>query len=172
MSVQTGRETQESTDAPSLEEAIQQIINLGEKDPLSVARKIDERYDESWLREELFKLRADVVSHLARMRINGQRRSAMSGLRRGTAPSELMLVGEWIPNVGWKKLADWSEADLRSRENYYRKMSASAIRLAEWCHSCIVLMQAEGVRKLGKVKAPLPLLDEIEIEAVVNGDVI
>ena len=157
----------------SLEEAIQQLINLGEKDPIVIARKIEERHEADWLRDELYALRQDVISELARNRLNGLRRSAMSALRKGKQPTELMLLGEWIPNHkgggGWKKLGEWTIADLRSRENYYRKMSETATKLADWCSECVDLMEAEQVKTLGKVKADLPSLNGVERDIIENG---
>ena len=160
----------------SLEEAIQQLITLGEKDPLIIARKIEKHYEADWLKEELYALREQTISQIARTRINSRRHTAMSALRKGRqAPKELMLLGEWIPNhkggFGWKRLGDWTAADLRSRENYYRKMSGSALRLADWCQRCAQLIEDEGVGTLGKVKAPLPTLNGSEREILENGEV-
>lgn len=173
LSVPKANEDHIANDTLSLEHAIQQLINLGDKDPLVIARKIDERYETNWLRDELYALREDVISDIARRRINGLRRSAMMALRKGKPATELLLLGEWVPDHkgggGWKKLADWTEFDLRSRENYYRKMSATSIRLADWCHECIELMRAEGAKKLGRIKAPLPALSVIEKDAIENG---
>lgn len=173
MNVPTAFEAQSKVGV-SLEEAIQQLINLGANDPLEIARQIEQRYEEEWLRDELYALRQDVISDIARQRINGMRRSAMSALRKGKQPPrELMLLGEWIPNHkgggGWKKLGEWTSADLRSRENYYRKMSGTASRLADWCHTCAELMETEKVRTLGKVKASLPTLNGAEHNILENG---
>lgn len=171
MSVQTVGETQGSDDTLSLEGAIQQLINLGEHDPLSIARKIEQRFEEDWLRDELYALRQDFICDLARNRINGRRRSAMTALRAGKPKTELMLTGEWVPgkNPGWKKLSQWTAEDLRAREHYYRKVSGTMVRLADWCSECVALMEAENVKTLGKVKAPLPTLDDVEEDVLVNG---
>jgi len=144
----------------TLDEVIRQLINLGEKDPLVIARKIEEREDEKWLRDELYALREDTISEMARGRLNGARHSAMKALRKGQpqTKAELLIKGEWVPNFGWKKLADWTAADLRARENYYLKISGTAHKLATWCHECVVLMEVEGVKTLGKLKAELPEL--------------
>jgi hypothetical protein len=155
----------------SLEEAIQQIINLGQHDPLTVTREIEERYEIEWLKEELYALREEFISYLARQRINNRRRSAMTALRKGK-PGDLMLAGEWVPNWGWKRLADWTAADLRSRENYYRKIAGSALLLADWCRQCIEIMETEKAKTLGKVKTPLPALEEVEKDILENGKLV
>jgi hypothetical protein len=157
----------------SLEAEIQRLINLGDKDPLVIARKIDKRQDPQWIKDELYALREEIISEIARGRINSQRHSLMTALRKNkdVKKAELLLLGEWVPNAGWKRLGDWTEADLRSRERYYLKISGTASRLAAWCNDCIELMRAEEVPTLGKVKAPLPELAEAEVLAIENGEV-
>jgi len=163
---------QEPSEVASLEQAVRQLINLGENDPLDIARKIEARYEESWLRDELWALRQDVFSDIARTRINGSRQTAMKALRSGEpmTKAKLLLHSEWVPNEGWKALSSWTADDLQARADYYRRIASTCAHLADWCEDCAALIEAEGVKTLGKVKADLPELGSDDMKMLNGGD--
>lgn len=156
----------------SLEEAIQKLINLGEKDPLNIARAICERNDKDWLLSELEALAEDVVADIARRRLSGQRRSAEIALRPGDeiASAELKLRSFWIPGKGWTRAAELAANDLRVRATWEERLAGSIMRRVEWMREVAGLMDSEGVKKLGQLKATLPALPDDEqgglIEAI------
>lgn len=146
----------------SIEEAIAQLIGLGEKDPLTIVDKLVHRYGEDWLREQSALRAHDVSADLARQMLGSVRRSSEIALRTGDqmSSSELKLRSYWVPESGYKRAADLTVDDLLVRASFYDKLAhASGIRAA-WCRDVAGLMVAEGVKTLGKLKATLPMLPD------------
>lgn len=151
----------------NLEEAIQQLINVGEKDPLEIARKIGKKYDSKWLAAELTAHAEDIISGIARQRLGAMRRSAELALQPGNdnSQNQLRVAKAWIPGVGWKSASDLTADDLRARAEWYDGLVRASARRAEWCREVAGLMEAEGVETLGKLKAQLPALaDGIDLQ--------
>lgn len=157
----------------TLEEAIQQEITLGQKDPLEIARRIAISQGDEWVTEQLALLAEDLVAELARRRLGSQRRGAELALRPGdtAASSELKIRSAWVPGSGWKRAADLTTDDLLMRAAWYERLAGASLRRASWCREVVDLMAQEGVKTLGKLKSALPPLpDEVEplaLEAVV-----
>lgn len=151
----------------TLDEAIAQLIELGEKDPLTIARKIEERHGKDWLLNEIAARVEDYVSDLARRRLSGQRRSAEVALRAGdeVSSSELKIKSFWIPNEGWIRASDLSATHLRARALWEENLMGAIARRVAWLRDVADLMETEGVKKLGQLKKTLPALPELE-EAV------
>lgn len=148
----------------TLEEAIAQLIELGENDPLDIARKLEHRYGEEWLTAELAAHREEIVSEIVRQALGRRRRSATlpaviesSGTKR-----EIMLSPIFIPGEGWKSLGDCTAEDLVAREQFYLKAAGAMVRWASWCRECVEAMREQGVTKLGKLTGPLPQLPEAD----------
>lgn len=153
----------------TLEEAIQQRINLGEKDPLTIARGLCEQSEPDWLLTELQSIAEDVIAGIARQRLSGQRRSAELALRPGdeVASSELKLRSFWIPGRGWIRAADLAPDDLRARARWEERLAVSIGRRVDWLRDVADMMEAAGVKKLGALKQTLPALPDLpELEAV------
>lgn len=146
----------------TLEEAIHNLIGTGEKDPLTIARKISERYDVKWLAQELVEHSEDIVAQFAREALGKQRRSAEVALRTGdqVATSELKLRSYWVPEIGYKPAHELTAKDLRARALWYDGLATSAARRADWCRQVAEMMDAEGVETLATLKASLPPLPE------------
>lgn len=152
----------------TLEEAIQQQVNLGLKDPLTIARKVIERSDKHWLASELSSLAEEIIAERARQRLGAFRRSAEVALRIGdhSTRADMRLAKFWVPGEGWKKAADATAEDLRKRAAFYEKFASAAMRRSSWCREVAALMDAEGAPTLAKLKAELPALPEEDVVAI------
>lgn len=152
-----------------LDEAIDQLVSTGEKDPLTIARKIIERNNKHWLRAQLEAYAEDFVSDMARHRLGAIRRVSEIALRPGDQKTtgELKLASVWIPNVGYKPFGRVTVDDLRAKAAFYDKLAFASVRRSQWCVEVASMMEAEGAETLGNLKAALPLLPEqAELEAV------
>lgn len=152
----------------NLDEAINQLVELGEKDPLDIARKIEKRYGTEWVQEELSAHAETLIAQMARQRLGALRRSAEIALRPGDtiAQGDMKIAKAWVPNVGWKVAADLTSDDLLVKAAWYERLAGASLRRAEWCREVAGMILTEGVPKLGRLKAPLPPLpdqpDELE----------
>ena len=148
-----------------LETAIEQLVNLGEKDPLDIARKLIERNGETWARLEVAARAQDFIAELARRRLGSVRRSAELALRPGDEISDghMRIAKVWIPGAGWKVAGDLTVADCLARASWYRNFANAAMRREEWYREVAHLMEDEGAATLKDLKAPLPALPEGEL---------
>lgn len=156
----------------SLEEEIQRLITLGEKDPLDAARKLIEANGPEWVNEQLAAYQEDVIAEMFRRRLGAIRRGAELVLHPGDQHSqgELKLASAWVPGVGWKRAADLTAEDLRARAHFYDVIAHASQRRSAWCREVASMMDEDNVRTLGKLRRPLPALpdddDLPQIEAV------
>jgi hypothetical protein len=144
----------------TLDEAITQLIGLGEKDPLEIARKIEARYEPEWLVEQLAAQAESLIAGIARQRLGSIRRSAEVALRPGDAISqaEMRVAKVWVPEVGWKTAADLTVDDLRAKAAWYERLAGAAIARAKWCREVAQMMTDDKVATLRRLKRPLPEL--------------
>jgi len=152
----------------TLDEAIAQQIELGEMDPLTIARNIEKLYGNEWLTGELSSLAESLVAGIARQRLGSVRRSAEVALRPGDAMSqaEMKVAKVWVPNEGWKVAANLTQDDLLAKAAWYERLAGAALARADWCREVAGMIASEGVTKLGRLKRPLPPLpDGRELEA-------
>ncbi|MEA2387029.1 MAG: hypothetical protein QOJ22_1203, partial [Thermoleophilaceae bacterium] len=54
---------------PSLEAAIRQLIELGFKDPLTIARRLESTHEPGWLAAQLAMLSEDLIAEIARKQL-------------------------------------------------------------------------------------------------------
>lgn len=149
----------------TLEAGIAQLIELGEKDPLLIARKLEQQQGHEWITEQLSAYAEQLVAELARQRLGSLRRSAQIALRPGDvkAQGELKIRSFWVPNFGWKVAADLTSSDLIARAEWNEKFAAAVMRQSTWLREVAGLMVAEGVKTLGRLKAALPPLEDAPI---------
>lgn len=145
-----------------LDDAIEQMVVLGEKDPLDIARKIIDRNGEDWVSKELFELAEDIIAIYARMKLGSRRRSAEVALYPGDYVSEgrMKLAKFWVPGSGWKQVAELNEDDLRTKAEWYANFRRAAARRELWCIQTADLLVQEGVTTVGQLEVPLPILPE------------
>lgn len=151
----------------TLDEAIAQLIELGEKDPLEIARKLETRHGHEWMVEQLGALSEQLVAQIARQRLGSIRRSAEVALRPGDELSqgEMKIAKVWVPEHGWKVAADLTADDLLLKAAWYERLAGAAATRAAWCREVADMIVVDGVSKLGRLKRPLPPLPAGELEA-------
>ena len=151
----------------TLDEAITQLIELGEKDPLEIARKIEKRHGTDWLASELSAQAEQLVAQIARQRLGAVRRSAEVALRPGdeVSQADMKIAKVWVPEHGWKVAAELTSEDLLLKAAWYERLSFAASSRAQWCREVAEMIVADGVSKLGRLKRPLPPLPAGQLEA-------
>lgn len=154
----------EVTTQVDLEEAIEQLINLGEKDPLTIARKLIERNGQEWVEHEVVARAEDYIQIIARMRLGTRRRSAEVALRPGDERSqiEFRVSSVWVPVDGWMPASEVTSAMLREKASFYGKLADAAIRRKYWYLEVADLMDAQGAVTLAEYQGDLPPLPGVE----------
>lgn len=149
----------------TLEEAIDQQISLGHKDPLTIVSKVIDLNGIDWIREQGALRAEDIATELARHKLGEKRRGFEVALRPGVeiSQSEMKTAGMWIPGGDegvtiWKKAADLTSDDLRTRATWYEKFAGGALKRAFWCREVAEMIDEDGVKTLGKLKRDLPQL--------------
>ena len=149
----------------TLEDAIAQFVNLGEKDPVVIARKLIEREDEEWLGEQLRGYAEDLIADMARRRLGSVRRSAQLALRPGDelTSAQMKIVKAWVPGLAggeWKRASELTPEDLDAQAKWYESLAGAVVRRAMWCRQVAAMIRSEDCGKLGKLKATLPALPD------------
>jgi hypothetical protein len=149
----------------TLDEAIEQLVTLGEKDPAEIVKKLQHRHGEKWLRTQVAARAEEVTLEFARRILGSARRRGELALRAGDAMSqaEMQITTAWVPGVGWKVAADLTRDDLLARAGWYERFADASLRRAEWCRDVVARMDDEGVERLGDI-SELPPLPRGEIE--------
>jgi len=153
---------------PSLEAAVRQLIDLGFKDPLEIARRLETMHDPGWLATQLVMLSEDLIAEIARKQLGQRRRGYEVALKPGQpiAHANMRLVGFWIPaddgTPAWKAAGEVTPEDLDRRATWYESFAIGVLRRAQWCRQVAALMRHEGVPVLGQLRAELPALPEPE----------
>jgi hypothetical protein len=153
---------------PSLEAAIRQLIELGFKDPLAIARRLERTQDPDWLATQLVMLSEDLIAEIARKQLGARRRGFELALRPGQplATANMKLAGFWIPaedgTPAWKAASEVTAEDLDRRAAWYESFAIGVLRRAQWCRQVAALMRHEGATVLAELRAELPLLPEPE----------
>jgi hypothetical protein len=152
----------------SLEEAIRQLIELGYKDPLEIARRLERMHEPDWLATQLVMLSEDLIAEIARKRLGERRRGYELALRPGQpiAHANMKLAGFWIPThdgtPAWKAANEVTPEDLDRRAAWYESFAVGVLRRAQWCRQVAALMRQEGAPVLAKLRSELPPLPEPE----------
>lgn len=147
---------------PSLEEAIAQLIGLGESDPLDIARKLEHRHGAEWLNAELAAHREEIVAEIVRRKLGQRRRTAIGSLSRVNTASrrDLMLSPVFLLGHGWVKLGDSTAEEFDRAAATYRKGAAALTRYADWFEANAALIRSQGVTKFKQVRGAIPVLAE------------
>lgn len=156
----------------SLEEAIQQLITLGEKDPAEIARKIEERHGRDWLADELLARSTEFVGGMARQRLGAERRHAVVRIPKTDVPAgELKLKSVWIPDLlapgvgGHKAMADCTAEDFDRRATWLTGLSEAVARQSQWFRDLADRMRDQGAKTFRGYRGQLPTLPDPELEA-------
>jgi hypothetical protein len=152
----------------SLEAAIRQLIELGFKDPLAIARRLESMHGPDWLAAQLAMLSEDLIAEIARKELGRRRRGYELALKPGQplAYANMKLAGFWIPaedgTPTWKAAAEVTAEDLDRRAAWYESFAIGVLRRAQWCRRVAALMRHEGAAVLAELRAELPPLPEPE----------
>jgi hypothetical protein len=131
---------------------------------VEIVAKIEQLHGSEWLQAEGAAHAADFAADRARRMIGSRRREFEIALKPGDEMSQadMKMAGVWIPAVDglpeWKKAADVTADDLDRKAGWYETFARGALKRAVWCRDVAGMMRAEGVVKLGKLKADLPPL--------------
>lgn len=146
----------------TLDEAIEQQITLGGKDPVDIARRVESLFGREWITEQAAMFADEFVVTRARTKLSVHRRSAEVALRPGDEMSQadMKIAKAWIPGDGWVKVADLTADHLDKRASWYETFADASLKRALWCRDVAGMIRDDGVRTLGKLKRPLPALPE------------
>ena len=143
-----------------LDDLIRQYVNLGEKDPLDIARRIENDHADT-LGDLLVPFAEEIIRERARNALGYQRRARERALGDDdggpSAQAEIKTAKVWIPETGWMRLGDCKPEDLEARAVYYEKMGHLALARATWCREVAMMMREEGAKTLGKLKNVPPI---------------
>lgn len=159
---------------PTLDEAIAQQIALGEKDPLTIARKVERLNGREWLAERLLELGEDIVAERARRRLDANRRAGVLAIRPGAGlkKAELGLETVWVPNalapgVGARKpLNECTPEDFDAVASYREGIVRKVLAHAAWFREVAARMRTAKAATFREFKGEVPELPESdELEA-------
>lgn len=147
----------------TLEELIDQQINLGHKDPHELPALLERA-----LGDDLFEVVkpyiADFIAEMGRHRLGQLRRQSVAKINSRTlADPEIMLQSMWVPdpegpNITYKRIADMTAADFEARATYLEHMADGIARSAQWCRDCADAIKNANVATAGDLGylPPLP----------------
>lgn len=155
----------ERSNQQTLDEAIASLINLGEKDPLTIARKLVERFGGQWMAEQLAARWEEIVAEIARQRLGSERRSAVVSLtstardRHGkVAKRDVLLTSLYVPGKMYVRFGDATADDVTAAQAYRVRLANGLIRWADWLGSVRTLMDSQGAAVVKQIRGPLPEL--------------
>lgn len=143
----------------NLREAIEQQVNLGNRDPLTVADNVLRLYGEetvaSWLDVRT------VVFDAARQYLSMSRRGAEARASQHALPSEqaseMRRESVWVDGKGYVDADDLTADDCLVRAEHYRTLAAQNEAKARLYESWAAAIRAAGVGTLGEVPEHLRL---------------
>lgn len=154
----------------NLAQAIAQQINLGQKDPAEIAKRILSDNDQDWLGSELLALAEDVIEELARHQLGTERRKAIALLkpRDQRGQGDAMLKSVWVPSehgfTEYKRVADMTAPDWRARADWLDRLVLGIMKQAIWCREVARLIEDAGFEKTGELGELPPLPEDNELE--------
>lgn len=154
----------------TLEEAIEQQINLGQKNPHAVFDQLERQFGDE-LAELARPYIADLVSEMARQKINARRRADVAKITPGVLDGSIMLRSLWVPaesGITYKRIADMTADDFEARAAYLDRMIVGITRHAEWCRLVARKIRRSKVGTAGNLKSlpALPEIDDVERKAL------
>lgn len=157
----------------NLDEAIGQLITLGEKDPVEIARKVEQRHGSEWLASELLAHAESIVAEVARKRLGAERRAAVVKIEPRTVADvgEVKTKSVWIPDLlapgvgGHKRMADCTPEEFERRAGWLDRLASSVSQQAGWFRDLAARMRDEGARTFKGFKGELPTLPPDELGA-------
>lgn len=169
MSAQRIRASHTTAGAPDLQDAIRQQINLGERDPLTIYRKVESLYGSEWLAAQLVAYRQDIVSEIARHELGASRRASLSAVVRSTggkvAKREKMLASVFVPGAGWRAFGECNREEVASVIALYRRLEMASRRYGDFYQRVLDLMVEQGAETVKQLRGALPDVPPPALEA-------
>lgn len=153
----------------SLEDAINQLISLGESDPLTIARRLPDLHGYEWVALELAAHAEDILAEIARQRLGSVRRNMIVSIseraKQGSVTKrEAVLATLYVPKVGYVKLGEATADDLLAAAFYRRRLAQGLVRWSDWLESLAAQVREQGVSRVRELRGPLPDLPAGELE--------
>lgn len=154
---------------PSLEDAIEQLINLGESDPITITRRLANLHGGDWIARELASHWEEIIAEIARQKLGQQRRAAVLTIgarsRQGAvSKKEAVLTTLFVPRLGYIKLGEATAQDLLEAAAYRRRLAVGLLRWSDWLESLAAMISEQAVEKVKELKGSLPDLPAPELE--------
>lgn len=155
----------------NLDTAITQQINLGQRDPIEIAKKIEDLYGQDWVKNELLQYSEDFIASMARSRLGAIRNNALHQMtnqrkQRSARVGEANFLGstKWVYGIGYKKVSDLTVEDCQLIVSHYEMIKRAAETFSEFYSTLISRMLATGAVNLGELAKieELPTLEEEE----------
>lgn len=150
----------------TLEELIDQQLNLGHKNPHEIPDLLKRHLGEE-LVDIINPYIDDFITELARQRLNAQRRQEVVKINKTSLASrEIMLKSLWVPQPGadqgitYKAIGDMTADDFDARGDYLTRMATGVLNHAQWCKDVAQRIRDAGVSTAGQLES-LPELHDI-----------
>lgn len=147
-----------------LDQEIKKLVESGQNDPIDIARKIISEYSPEWVEAELYARAEEILSELAR-RLIASKSQELATTEVPVPVAQHRALHMWIPGFGWKLRTLCTSTDLRARASWYQSLADAAILGRNWCLEVAALMDVEGARTLGDLRAELPAPPKHELTA-------
>lgn len=163
-----------------LRDAITREINMGEKDPLTIARNLARNYGVDWIAVELAQNWEEIIAEIARKMLGDARRSSVVSLsgyarqqsaeqkRTGKRPDvgkrPILIQSIFVPKRGYIAVGDATIEDLAAVSALRRKLADGVYRWANWFDSVRASMVEQKVLRVRELKGQLPALPAAELE--------
>jgi hypothetical protein len=145
----------------SLREAVLEVMGNGERDPIKIAARLSEFYGEKWMLRQFVNVIAILVAE--HQGTGGRRLEAVpprqSGLPRiQRAGGDFYESARWVNvEIGWRRVADLTEADCREVAAQYDLLATVASRHSAWFVEVADRLRDEGALTLGEIRGLLPI---------------
>lgn len=151
----------------TLEELIDQQINLGHKDPHEFYELIHRALGEELI-DVVTPYISDFIAELGRQRLNAKRRATLARISAKTLASpDILLRSMWVPTgdgtITYKRIADMTAEDFDERANYLERMAIGIRRSAQWCRECAHAIRSNKVKTAGTLGSLPPLPDHEDL---------
>lgn len=145
----------------TLRDAVMEIVNDGERDPVKVVARLSEFYGQKWLLRQIVGIIAIMVAEAqgtGRGRIEPRARTESGLPRVQKASGDFFQSARWVnAEIGWRRLADLTESDCREIAAQYDLLATVAGRHSAWFIEVADRLRDEGALSVGEIIDLLPI---------------
>lgn len=155
----------------NLDLAITQQINLGQRDPVEIAQKIEQLYGEEWVRNEMSRYSEDFIASMVRARLGAIRNNAIHAMttqkkQRSARANEANFLGstKWVYGEGYKRVSDLTVEDCQKIVTHYEMIRRASETYSDFYTTLISRMIATSSTTIGELAniEELPVLEPTE----------